>query len=128
MSTIKAEDLEKVRSALPERLTAAIKNSGLSYRDLEKMTGVPRSTIGNYATGARTKVDFVSIKKLASALDVTPEYLYGLDELETRKGLEASPKWKAILAILETMPEDQVDRFLEIFRQQLELMTGQERK
>lgn len=128
MSTIKAEDLEKVRSALPERLTAAIKNSGLSYRDLEKMTGVPRSTIGNYATGARTKVDFVSIKKLASALDVTPEYLYGLDELEPHKGLESSPEWRAIMERLEAMPEDQVEQFLKIFRQQLDLLSGQKGK
>ncbi len=115
-------------SLLAERLTAAIKKSGLSYRDLERITGIPYSTIHHYSSGRNTKIPLETLQKLASALEVTPEYLYGIDELETRKGIEASPKWQAILAILETMPEDQVDRFLEIFRQQLELMTGQERK
>ena len=115
-------------SLLPERLTNAIKRSGLSYRDLERITGIPNSTIHHYSSGRTKKVPLETLQKLASALEVTPEYLYGIDELETRKGLEASPKWQAILAILETMPEDQVDRFLEIFRQQLELMNGQERK
>lgn len=128
MGTIKADDLDKAKVALPERLTTAIKNSGLSHRDIERLTGIPHASISVYASGKVDKIPSNRLRKLASALDVTPEYLYGLDELDSHKGLESSPEWRAIMERLEAMPEDQVEQFLKIFRQQLDLLSGQKGK
>lgn len=126
MSTNKS--IEASFSLFPERLTAAIKKSGLSYRDLQRITGISRSAINFYASGRTKNIPMDRLNKIAAALDVTPEYLYGLDDLGEQKGIESSPEWQAIVARLDAMPEEQVEQFLKIFRQQLDLLSGQDKK
>lgn len=62
------------------RLQALILKSGLSYKDLETMTGIPKSTIQRYAKGSSSKIPMTAIDALAKALDETPEYLMGWPE------------------------------------------------
>ena len=64
-------------SELSERLKKAIKNSGLSQRELEIKTGIPHSAIQRYASGDTDRVPISRIEILAAALGVSAEYLLG---------------------------------------------------
>lgn len=53
---------------------------GLSYQDIADATGISKSTIQRYETGAIRKVPINQIEELAKALHVTPSYLMGWDD------------------------------------------------
>lgn len=62
-----------------KRLSALIQETGMTYRDLSEMTGIPKSAIQRYATGGTEKIPVDRIIKLAGALGTTPESLLGWD-------------------------------------------------
>ena len=66
-------------SEVSERLYAEIEKAGISYGELSKMTGIPKSSIQRYATG-QTKIPIDCIPLLASALDVSGRYLMGWED------------------------------------------------
>lgn len=51
-----------------KRLSAAIAASRSSYGELSKKTGIPKSAIQRYATGATEKIPLERLRALASAL------------------------------------------------------------
>jgi transcriptional regulator with XRE-family HTH domain len=53
---------------------------GMSYQDVADATGLSKSTIQRYETGAIRKVPINQIEDLARALHVTPSYLMGWDD------------------------------------------------
>ena len=53
---------------------------GLSYQDVADATGLSKSTIQRYETGAIRKVPINQIEDLARALHTTPSYLMGWDD------------------------------------------------
>ena len=55
---------------IANRLSAAIAASKYSYGELSKMTGIPKSAIQRYATGATEKIPLERLRALASALGV----------------------------------------------------------
>lgn len=62
-----------------ERIKLLIEQSGLSYQELEKKTGVKKSSLQRYASGTTIKIPLDVIEKLAKAFNVSREYLIGLD-------------------------------------------------
>lgn len=70
-------------SKLQERLTEIMKEKKLSYPDLEKMSGVPKSSIQRYATGTTKQIPFERVEKIASALNVDPLWLLGYDAVSS---------------------------------------------
>ena len=48
-----------------------------SYPELERMTGIPKSTLQRYFTGETEKIPLSSLEKIAKAFDVDPAYLMG---------------------------------------------------
>ena len=67
-------------SKLSERLKNAIKDSGLSQRELEIKTGIPHSAIQRYASGYTDRIPIGRLELLAEALGVSAEYILGWDE------------------------------------------------
>lgn len=63
-----------------ERIKILIDISGKSYMELEKMTGIKKSSLQRYATGETTKIPLDVIEKLAKTFCVTPAYLMGWNE------------------------------------------------
>lgn len=61
------------------RLLQAIQNSGYSYAELEKRSGISKSALQRYATGTTKKIPLDVIETLAPILNVTPAYLMGWD-------------------------------------------------
>ena len=52
---------------------------GLTFEELEKLTGVKKSCIQRYETGGTGKIPLDAVIKLEYILGVTPGYLCGLD-------------------------------------------------
>lgn len=61
------------------RLKKAIQESGLTLRDIEKLSGVPHSAIQRYASGATDKIPIGRIECIAKALGIPTERILGWD-------------------------------------------------
>ncbi len=62
------------------RLKECIEESGLTYEQLEKKTGISRSSLQRYANGVTAKIPIDAIQKIADALGVKAEYIIGWDD------------------------------------------------
>lgn len=69
-------DIEIIIKRIKERRQAL----GLSYQDMADATGLSKSTLQRYETGAIRKVPINQIEDLARALHTTPSYLMGWDD------------------------------------------------
>lgn len=63
-----------------ERIKLLIESSGQSYQELEKTTGIKKSSLQRYASGVTTKIPLDVIEKLSKAFHVSQEYLMGWSE------------------------------------------------
>ena len=66
-------------SSLYERIQKLIDESGKSYSELEKITGVAKSSLQRYASGVTVKVPLDVIEKLENAFGVPRGYIMGWD-------------------------------------------------
>lgn len=100
-----------------ERIKALVERSDLSYQELEKLTGIKKSSLQRYASGATTKIPLDVIEKLAKAFNVSQEYLMGWDE---KKDSPSEPTLtegeQMLLNLFRQIPEDQQRVFLEMGR------------
>lgn len=92
--------------AAPERLKEVFDKSGLSYIQLEELTGISKSVLQRYASGVTKKIPIDAIEVIASKLRVSPVYLTGWEEETTQTtdegklvpvNKEADPKLRAII-------------------------------
>ena len=51
------------------------REKGITQAQLSELTGLSKGTIGNYESGTRKNISYVSIFKIANALKVSPEEL-----------------------------------------------------
>ena len=106
-----------------QRIAAALARKGMKQSDLCKITGIPKSSMSLYLSGAyEPKQD--KIYAMAKALDVSTEWLMGYDLPPARlpweeKALE-EPKLtegeKALLDLFNQVPEDKKQIVLEMIR------------
>lgn len=61
------------------RIRRAIESSAYSYHELAKITGISKSSLQRYATGAITKIPIDNIEEIAKATGAEPQYLMGWD-------------------------------------------------
>lgn len=59
------------------RIKALVEKSGKTYQELEKITGVAKSSLQRYASGVTTKIPLDVIDKLEKAFDVPRGYIMG---------------------------------------------------
>lgn len=67
-------------SEISEKILNLIQNKNVSYGDLSKHTGIPKSALQRYATGATEKIPFDRMELIAKALSADPAYLMGWEE------------------------------------------------
>lgn len=102
-----------------KRLSEAIEKSGYSYPELEKITGIPKSSIQRYATGVTKKIPIDCIEKIALATNTDSRYLMCWEDLlssssdvtpeaaETASMIHEAENTEEIITIVETVIEDE---------------------
>lgn len=87
-------------SVISDRLLALINEKGMSYGELSKLTGIPKSALQRYATGETEKIPIERIKSIAKALNVSAGYILGwLDDktsIFTIPGISPIPEMKKV--------------------------------
>ena len=104
-------------SVRSERIKALVDGSELSYQELEKLTGIKKSSLQRYASGATTKIPLDVIEKLSVAFNVSQEYLMGWDEKENSPTeLQLSEGEKVLLDLFNRVPDDKQQLVLQMIR------------
>ena len=90
--------IKETQELRAQRLNAAIEKSGLSYPELEKLTGISKSSLQRYATGVTKKIPIDYLEKLAKVLNLDPAYLvFGEDSSHFNMGDYISGKSRLVL-------------------------------
>lgn len=58
-----------------KRIHKLIEESGKTYQELEKLTGIKKSSLQRYASGVTGKIPLTAIESLASAFGVSEAYI-----------------------------------------------------
>lgn len=101
-----------------KRLKECVENSNLTYVELEKRTGIAKSSIQRYVSGVTKKIPVDSIQAIANAVGVSPKYILGWDnntELNANQMLLSNHEQTVITAYRDK-PEMQpaIDKILGI--------------
>ncbi len=107
-------------SVRSERIKLLIEQSGQSYQELEKRTGIKKSSLQRYASGVTTKIPLNVIEKLAVAFNVSQEYLMGWSENKKENlptdTIELTEGEKALLELFRRVPEENQKMVLQMIR------------
>ena len=104
-------------SVRSERIKALIDNSGMSYQELEKATGIKKSSLQRYASGVTTKIPLDVIEKLSVTFHVSQEYLMGWDEKKNSSDeRELTEGERQMLDLFKLVPEDKQPLVMEMIR------------
>ncbi|MDY3031761.1 MAG: S24 family peptidase [Clostridia bacterium] len=63
-----------------ERILEILKKNEVSYGELSKLTGIPKSALQRYATGETTKIPIDRLESIAKVLNTTPAYIMGWED------------------------------------------------
>ena len=108
-------------STRAERIKSLIEQSGQSYQELEKTTGIKKSSLQRYASGVTTKIPLDVIEKLSKAFNVSQEYLMGWEEKKSSPDeLPLNEGEKMLLDLFRLVPEDKQQLVLQMIRAALE--------
>ena len=104
-----------------ERIKSLIDGSKKTYQELEKLTGIKKSSLQRYASGVTTKIPLDVIEKLSNAFGVSQEYLMGWDEKENSPSeVRLTEGEKAMLELFNKVPEDKQAMVIEMIRAALQ--------
>lgn len=93
-------------STRSERIKSLIDKSGKSYQELEKLTGIKKSSLQRYASGVTTKIPLDVIEKLSVAFNVSQEYLMGWSKENSPDELVLTEGEKKLIQLLRQFPSD----------------------
>ena len=99
------------------RIKSLIEASGKSYQELEKLTGIKKSSLQRYASGVTSKIPLDVIEKLSVTFNVSQEYLMGWDKKEDSPSEpQLTEGEKVLLDLFNRVPEDQQQLVLQMIR------------
>ena len=105
-----------------ERIKSLIEGSGKSYQELEKVTGIKKSSLQRYASGVTSKIPLGVIEKLSVAFNVSQEYLMGWEEKENSPDeRQLTEGEKMMLDLFRKIPTDRQPEALELLRVALKM-------
>jgi transcriptional regulator with XRE-family HTH domain len=109
-------------STRSERIRSLIEQSGRSYQELEKLTGIKKSSLQRYASGVTTKIPLDVIEKLSIAFNVSQQYLMGWEEKESSPSEpQLTEGEQLMLELFRKIPEDRQAAALELLRAALKM-------
>ena len=105
-----------------ERIKSLIEESGKSYMELEKDTGIKKSSLQRYASGVTSKIPLDVIEKLSNAFNVSQEYIMGWDEKEKSPSeVQLTEGEKLMLDLFRQIPTDRQPEALDLLRVALKM-------
>lgn len=109
-------------SARSERIRSLIEKSEKSYQELERLTGIKKSSLQRYASGVTTKIPLDVIEKLSNAFNVSPAYIMGWTEKEESPSEpELTEGEKMMLALFRQIPKERQPEALDLLRVALKM-------
>lgn len=101
------------------RIQKLIAQSGKTYQELEKDTGIKKSSLQRYASGVTGKIPLTAIEKLATAFSVSEAYLmWGEEKTEDKQRQltlsELSLKKREFMQKVEGMTDAQIEKLEQI--------------
>ena len=105
-----------------ERIKLLIEQSGKSYQELEKTTGIKKSSLQRYASGVTAKIPLDVIEKLSKTFCVSQEYLMGWTDDSTPlqknspPAIELTEGEQMLLELFRRIPEERQPEALELLR------------
>lgn len=109
-------------STRSDRIRSLIEQSGKSYQELEKITGIKKSSLQRYASGVTTKIPLDVIERLSIAFNVSQEYIMGWEE---KKSSPSEPSLtegeKLMLDLFRKIPADRQPEALDLLRVALKM-------
>lgn len=107
-------------SVRSDRIKSLIEQSEKSYQELEKATGIKKSSLQRYASGVTNKIPLDVIEKLSIAFNVSQEYLMGWTDSEKKnpplEEIQLSEGEKALLNLFRRVPESQQQLVLQMIQ------------
>lgn len=106
-------------STRSERIKSLIEKSGRSYQDLEKITGIKKSSLQRYASGATPKIPLTVIERLSQAFGVSQEYLMGWTDTPINNSpteAQLSEGEMMLIELFRQLPEESQRMYLEVLR------------
>ena len=109
-----------------KRISDAIEKSGLSYPELERITGISKSSLQRYATGVTKKIPIDSIELIAKATGCDARYLMGWDDqepVETEKPSPPDDRWERFrprYEVLSDAEKAKIDSILDVLLDEAE--------
>lgn len=70
----------EIKNEIAVKISRAMHVAQMSYGELSKMTGIPKSALQRYATGTTAKLPLPRLEAIASALNLDPAYLMGWED------------------------------------------------
>lgn len=67
------------------KLIEVINESGLSYGEIAKRTGIPKSSIHRYVNGQTKKIPIDAVRMIAEATGVSTSYIMGRDNIKSKQ-------------------------------------------
>lgn len=102
-------------STVSSRLKKAIEEKGMSYSEIEKMTGIAKSVISRYVNGGTNKIPIERVKIISNALNVDPYYIiWGTSKEEKEE--ELSDVKKAFIEEVKSLPDEKVKALIAMMK------------
>lgn len=121
---IKCKGVSNV-SDISKRLRECIENKH-SYKELEKITGIPKSAIQRYASGTTEKIPMDRLGKLANALGVSTAYLMGWEPDEAMKKMTVSASEEKLLNGIRQLTPAQQETLLSLLEGAVQNLKGKD--
>ena len=99
-----------------KRISDAILNSGYSYAELSKLTGISKSSLQRYATGETKKISLDCVEAIAAATGRDARYLMGWEDEKSAPTEPVqnalTPRQERIVNLFNELTESQQDNII----------------
>lgn len=106
---MKHEDLMIERS---KRVKDAISAKHYTFEELEKLTGISRSTLQRYVTGTTDKIPVTFYEAIAAATDTPVDYLLCLELIISEKEIAPIKQDRSdVIKRINSLPDEKFEKF-----------------
>lgn len=95
-----------------KRVKDAISQKHYTFEELEKVTGIPRSTLQRYVSGTTDKIPVTFYEAIAAATDTPVEHLICIELMVTEKEIAPIKQNRSdVINRINSLPDEQFEKF-----------------